>query len=64
MASTKHNDDKGYKRGARGIDGNKGEDYVRWGGVENAGKVTGDDGGACCGQGKSAGAMQKSAKGK
>ncbi len=62
-------DEYGYKRGARGIDGNDGEDFhtARFpsGGSKLAvGKVTGEDGGACCGEGRSAGAMIKSAKGK
>ncbi len=62
--ATQRNDDKGYVRGARGIDGNDGSDYVNWGGVDNAGKVTGSDGGSACGANKGAGARQSSAKGK
>ena len=39
------NDDKGYMRGAKGIDGTKGSDYVKWGKPEGVCKVTGSDGG-------------------
>ena len=63
--STKRNDDKGYERGARGIDGKHGEGFVKWGSVENAGKVTGDDAGTSHVKSTaSPGARQKSAKGK
>ncbi len=66
--STKRNDDYGYKRGARGIDGNDGEDFhkPRYGGAAPvpAGKVTGEDGAACCGASRGNDALQKSAKGK
>jgi len=55
-------DDKGYEKGARGIDGRKGEDFVRWGKAEGVGKVTGDDGGPK--GSKSASELQRSAKGK
>ncbi len=46
----KHNDDKGYERGARGIDGRHGEKFhtARFpsgGSAPPAGKVTGDSGG-------------------
>lgn len=62
MAHTKMDDDKGYVRGARGIDGNDGSDFAKWGPVSNAGKVTGDDGGPS--GVKSADEMAKSAVGK
>ncbi len=62
--ATKHNDDKGYERGARGIDGNDGSNFVSWGKPEGICKVTGDDGGDACGANKGAGALLKSAKGK
>lgn len=60
--ATARNDDKGYERGARGIDGTDGESFVKWGSVSNAGKVTGTDGGPS--GSKSAGELQRSAKGK
>jgi hypothetical protein len=60
--STKRNDDKGYERGARGIDGRDGENFVSWGKAEGICKVTGSDGGPS--GSKSAGEFQRSAKGK
>ncbi len=60
--ATSRNDDKGYERGARGIDGKKGENYVNWGKAEGVCKVSGSDGGPS-GQ-KSASARQSDAKGK
>ena len=39
------NDDKGYERGAMGISGRRGEDFVKWGKPEGVCKVTGSDGG-------------------
>ncbi len=63
--ATSRNDDKGYERGARGIDGRDGEGFVKWGSVDNAGKVTGSDTGTdhLTGQ-KGVAARQNSAKGK
>ncbi len=65
-ARSSKSDDNGYKRGARGIDGNDGEDFhtERYSGKAGQGVVAGEHGGACCGGGKSASAMLKSAKGK
>ncbi len=60
--STARNDDKGYVRGARGIDGNDGSDFVKWGKPEGVCKVTGSDGGPEGSKGNSA--MLASAKGK
>ncbi len=62
-------DATGYKRGARGIDGNDGEDFVKGrfpdGGSKLAvGKVSGEDGGDCCGAKRSNSALMASAKGK
>ncbi len=57
--ATSRNDDKGYERGARGIDGKKGEDYVNWGKTEGVCKVEGSDGGP-----KSSGFSVSRAKGK
>ena len=59
MASTKHNDDKGYERGARGIDGRHGEKFhtARFpdsGSAMAAGKVSGDSGGPSTHKGGSA----------
>ncbi len=63
--ATSRNDDKGYERGARGIDGRDGEGFVKWGSVDNAGKVSGDDHGTDhLKTTKSASARQASAKGK
>lgn len=59
-------DEKGYERGARGIDGRDGENFhtERYSGKAIQGIVTGEHGAACCGQGLGAGSMLKSAKGK
>lgn len=57
-------DDKGYKRGAKGIDGNDGEGFVSWGKAEGVCKVTGSDGGDGAGSGASCGKLLSSAKGK
>ena len=64
MASTKHNDDNGYKRGARGIDGNHGENFhtERYSGKPIQGVVSGDHGGPSTHKGGSA--LQARAKGK
>ncbi len=63
--ATSRNDDKGYERGAKGIDGRDGEGFVSWGARENAGKVTGDDHGTDhLKTSKSASARRNSAKGK
>ncbi len=50
LMATKRNDDKGYERGARGIDGKHGEQFhtARFpsgGSALAVGKVTGDSGG-------------------
>ncbi len=58
------NDDKGYERGARGICGRDGENFVSWGKPEGVCKVTGSDGGAAAGANKAIGAIQSSANGK
>ncbi len=63
----KHNDAKGYERGARGIDGRDGEDwhggrFPDGGAAVAVGKVSGDNGGP--GDKKSIAGLQKSAKGK
>ncbi len=62
----KRNDDKGYERGARGIDGRDGEDFhpERYSGKAGQGVVSGDSGAAAAGANRSASALQKSAKGK
>ena len=59
-------DDKGFERGARGIDGRDGEDFhtERYSAKPIQGIVAGEHGAACAGQGRSGGAMLKSAKGK
>ncbi len=56
-------DSKGYMRGAKGIDGNKGSDFVNWGGTSWPHmKVLGSDGGPKGSKGN--GELQSSAKGK
>ncbi len=65
--ATKRNDDKGYERGARGIDGRDGENFhperfPSSGASVAAGKVSGTRGGPT--GTKSASARQSSAKGK
>ncbi len=67
--ATSRNDDKGYERGARGIDGRDGENFhperFPSGGASVAvGKVTGSSGASGAGGNKSIGAAQRSAKGK
>ncbi len=63
--ATSRNDDKGYERGARGIDGRDGEGFVNWGPVSNAGTVSGEAAGTShLKTTASASARQKSAKGK
>lgn len=64
--ATKRNDDKGYERGARGIDGRDGESFVKprsplSGPGPGVAKVNGNDGGP---DSKGLGAAQSSAKGK
>ena len=63
----KRNDDKGYERGARGIDGRDGEDFhperfPSGGGSVAYGKVSGERGGPTGNKGNAA--LLKSAKGK
>ncbi len=65
--ATKRNDDKGYERGARGIDGRDGENFhperfPSSGARVAVGKVSGESGGPSGSRGW--GAAQKSAKGK
>ncbi len=65
--ATKRNDDKGYERGARGIDGRDGENFhperFPSGGASVAvGKVMGGSGGPSGSKGNAA--LLKSAKGK
>ena len=62
MAHQKQNDDKGYIRGARGIDDNDGSDFVHWGKPEGICKVMASDGGNL--PTRSPDALIKSAKGK
>lgn len=62
--ATSRNDDKGYERGAKGICGRDGENFVSWGRVEGVCKVMGSDGGSVVGAGRSANQLISSAKGK
>ncbi len=68
--ATSRNDDKGYERGARGIDGRDGENfhperYPSSGASVAVGKVTSSGGGAShAGRNTSPAAAQRSAKGK
>lgn len=64
--ATNRNDDKGYERGARGIDGRDGENFVKprypsAGASVPAGRVSGSDGGPDT---KGRSALLASAKGK
>ncbi len=60
--STKRDDDKGYERGAKGIDGQDGKNFVSWGKPEGICKVSGSDGGPSTD--RSGSEMIRSAKGK